>query len=375
MPVWTFNTIPQDIRKNAPSNLEAIQSAITAAVQHFEDGDALSLVAFADSAEVLLSRVPGSSRQEVMDAVAALDSIELGDETDIAAGLEVGLAQVKRGGDAASVANRVLVLTDGFTRDPEKVRNLASEARELGIPVSTLGIGSEFNEKLLLSVADSSHGNAYFARIPRDIPPAFARELAALQAITLYGVEINLRFSAGVELRRAYRVRPSIAVVSDARKDERTVEISVGDLNADAPPALLLEVVVPPQPTGVFSIARVWASHKVSNERVSGKADNVVLNYSASRQRPVLNPTVMNTVERVSAFVLQTRALDEASAGNTASATQKLRAAATRLLSVGETGLADVLESEAAQLEESGQVSADGAKELRYATRKLTQKL
>jgi Ca-activated chloride channel family protein len=150
------------------------------------------------------------------------------------------------------------------------------------------------------------------------------------------------------------------------------VEISVGDLNADAPPALLLEVVVPPQPTGMFSIARVWASHKVNNERVSGKADNVVLNYSASRQRPVLNPTVMNTVERVSAFVLQTRALDEAAVGNTSSATQKLRAAATRLLSVGETGLADALESEAAQLEESGQISVDGAKELRYATRKLT---
>ena len=374
VPVWTFDAIPQDIRKNAPSNLEAIQTAITEAVQHFEDGDTLSLVAFADSAEVLLSRVPGSSRQQVLEAVAALSSIELGDETDIASGLEVGLAEVSRG-QTASVANRVLILTDGFTRNVEKALGLAKNARDVGVPVSTLGIGSEFNEKLLLNVADTSHGNAYFARVPRDIPPAFGRELAALQAITLYGVEVNLRFSAGVELRRAYRVRPSIAPVSDARKDERTVEISVGDLNADAPPALLLEIVVPPQPTGMFSIARVWASHKVNNERVSGKADNVVLNYSASKQRPVLNPTVMNTVERVSAFVLQTRALDEAAAGNTASATQKLRAAATRLLSVGEAGLADALESEADQLEESGQVSVDGAKELRYATRKLTQKL
>jgi len=372
--VWTFKTIPEDIRKNAPSNLEAIQTAISQAAQHFEDSDILSLVAFADSAEVLLSGVPGSSRQQALDAVAALGSIELGDETDIAVGLDAGLAEVKRR-KATEVANRVLLLTDGFTRDPQRVLNLANEARDAGIPVSTLGIGSEFNEKLLLNLADTSHGNAYFARVPRDIPPAFAKELAALQAITLYGVEINIKFSAGVELRRAYRVRPSIAPVSDARKDERTVEISVGDLNADAPPALLLEVMVPPQPTGVFSIARVWASHMVKNERVSGKAGNVVLNYAASRQRPVLNPTVMNTVERVSAYVLQTRALDEAAAGNTTAATQKLRAAATRLLAVGETGLAEAFESEATQLEEHGQVSIEGAKELRYATRKLTQML
>jgi Ca-activated chloride channel family protein len=149
----------------------------------------------------------------------------------------------------------------------------------------------------------------------------------------------------------------------------------VGDLNVDAPPALLLEVMIPPQPTGVFSIARVWASYMVKNERVSGKAGNVVLNYAASRQRPVLNPKVMNTVERVSAYVLQTRALDEAAAGNTTAATQKLRAAATRLLAVGETSLADALESEASQLEEHGSMSVEGAKELRYATRKLTQML
>ncbi|MEO6456801.1 MAG: VWA domain-containing protein [Chloroflexia bacterium] len=372
--VWTFKTIPEDIRKNAPSNLEAIQIAISQAAQHFEDSDILSLVAFADSVEVLLSGVPGSSRQQALDAVATLGSIELGDETDIAVGLEAGIAEVKRR-KATEVANRVLLLTDGFTRDPQRVLNLANEARDAGIPVSTLGIGSEFNEKLLLNLADTSHGNAYFARVPREIPPAFAKELAALQAVTLYGVEINMKFSAGVELRRAYRVRPSITTVSDARKDERTVEISVGDLNADAPPSLLLEVMVPPQPTGVFSIARVWASHMVKNERVSGKAGNVVLNYAASRQRPVLNPTVMNTVERVSAYVLQTRALDEAAAGNTTAATQKLRAAATRLLAVGETGLAEAFESEATQLEEHGQVSVEGAKELRYATRKLTQML
>ncbi|HUP27830.1 MAG TPA: VWA domain-containing protein [Chloroflexia bacterium] len=374
VPVWTFDSIPPDIRKAAPSNLEAIQGAISAASEHFEARDRLTLVAFADSSEVVLSGVPGSDRQRVLDAVAALDNIQLGDETDIALGLQAGIEEIKRSGSEGMV-KRALVLTDGFTREPEAVRSLARSARAAGIAVSTLGIGSEFNEKLLLEVADASHGNAYFARLPREIPPAFARELEAVQAIALHGVDVNLRFSAGVELRRTYRVRPSISLVSDARRDERTVEISVGDLHATEPTALLLEVVVPPQPTGVFSIARVWASHLVGNERVSGKADNVVLNYSASREKAVLNPNVMNTVERVSAFVLQTRALDDAALGNTAAATQKLRAAATRLLAAGEADLANALESEATQIEESGEVSPDGAKELRYATRKLTQKL
>ena len=52
-------------------------------------------------------------------------------------------------------------------------------------------------------------------------------------------------------------------------------------------------------------------------------------------------------------------------------ATRKLRAAATRLLTMGETALAQAAEQEATRIEQSGEVSPEGAKELRYATRKL----
>ena len=83
----------------------------------------------------------------------------------------------------------------------------------------------------------------------------------------------------------------------------------------------------------------------------------------------------MNTVEKVTAYMLQTRALEDAALGNIKAATQKLQGRATRLLTVGETALAQAVEEEAARLEKSGEVSPEGAKELRYATRKLTQRL
>ena len=83
----------------------------------------------------------------------------------------------------------------------------------------------------------------------------------------------------------------------------------------------------------------------------------------------------MNTVEKVTAFKLQTRALSEAEAGNVGGATQKLRAAATRLLDLGETDLANTMEQSAQQLEKDGQIKSADQKALRYATRKLTQKL
>jgi Ca-activated chloride channel family protein len=380
VPVWTFASIPEDIRRQAPSNLEMVQSAIAQAAGHFTQADRVTLVAFADRAEVLLRGVPGSERRRILDAVSALGNIQLGDGTDMSAGLRMGLEELEREGatqsereGAPDMVNRVLVLTDGFTRDPKASLELVAQARRRGVVVSTLGIGTEFNENLLVEMADASLGNAYFARVPQEIPPAFRQEVATAQSVVLRHVDIEVRTSTGVEVRRAYRLRPAIAQVHDAKRDERSVVISVGDVHPEQPPALLLEMVVPPQPGGTFRIARVAVSH--GGKQVS--TSDVVLNYSASgapvQEQP--DPTVMSVVERVSAYVLQTRALDDLASGNKGAATKKLRAAATRLLAVGEAELARTVQLEAERIEQAGEVSPEGAKEMRYATRKLTSRL
>lgn len=65
----------------------------------------------------------------------------------------------------------------------------------------------------------------------------------------------------------------------------------------------------------------------------------------------------------------------DAAAGDIAGATRKLQTAATRLLADGEFELAAAVQSEITNLEQQGELSAAGAKKLRYDTRKLTQKL
>ena len=91
-----------------------------------------------------------------------------------------------------------------------------------------------------------------------------------------------------------------------------------------------------------------------------------------TRETDLLRP--MNLVEKVTAFKLQTRALRAAKMGDAAGASKQLRAAATRLLQVGEKKLAEAALEEAQNLEEKGEMSSAGSKKLRYATRKLTRK-
>ena len=376
IPVWTFPHIPDHIRRAAPSNLDAVKQALREAVANLEPQDRFSLVVFAGRAEVLLHTLTGGERDRIPEAVERLDAVRLGDETDMATGVQTGLAELAPG-VAAGLLSRMVVLTDGFTRDPEAVAALAQQAKASGVALSTVGVGSEFNERLLTTMADDSAGNAYLAREPRDIPPAFARELEAVQSITVRHLVASVRLSAGVELRRAHRLRPAISTLRDVAMQDRTATFDLGDLEPDLPPALLLELIVPSRAAGMFRIAAVTLAYDVPGPQGTTGAQahcDALLNFSASGAG-ALDPQVMNTVEKVGAFNLQTRALDEAAAGNIAGATSKLRSAATRLLDLGEADLAQAAEQEAQQLEQKGRVSADGAKKLHYETRRLTQRL
>src|SRR5689334_8480610 len=155
IPVWTFPHIPDHIRRAAPSNLDAVKQALREAVGHVEPQDRFSLVVFAGRAEVLLHALTGAERNRIPDAVERLDAVRLGDETDMASGVQEGLRELQSGVDQGMIS-RMVVLTDGFTRDPERAAALARDARKAGIAVSTVGVGSEFNERLLVSMADES---------------------------------------------------------------------------------------------------------------------------------------------------------------------------------------------------------------------------
>jgi Ca-activated chloride channel family protein len=178
-----------------------------------------------------------------------------------------------------------------------------------------------------------------------------------------------------VEVRAAYRVRPSI-VPLEAVNDGGSYSFPLGDLVAGEEPALLLELIVPSRPAGVYRLAQaLLACDDPVNSLVSLKTRaDVVVEYTPDPiQAARFVSQVMRVVEALSAYKLQQRAQAELAAGNTTGATRKLRAAATRLLDMGEEELAAEMGRQAAELEQRGQVDSGRTKKLRYETRKLTR--
>jgi len=357
--------------------LTNLKEAAKLAVDRMGPQDLISIVVFDDKVKVI---VPSQPVTDPDDLERQIDSIRDGGGTEMSRGMRQGLKELQKGLGANRIS-RILLLTDGETfGDEDTCRRLAEEAGGQGIAIAALGLGEEWNEELLDDIAQASGGDSDFipAGQPETIRSTFERQVRAAQATVVQNGEMVLRLVTGAMPRAVWRVTPLIAKLGHRAISDRDVQVTLGDMDREQGQSVLVEMLIPPRQPGTYRIAQAEVSYDVAATSLVGEKakTDIVLDFAADpAQVTETNPYVMNIVEKVTAHKLQTRALDEAAVGNIAGATQKLRAAATRLLELGEDELAQTARKEAERLEQGESLSSGGAKKLRYATRKLTQKL
>jgi Ca-activated chloride channel family protein len=355
--------------------IQNLRQAAKLVVDRLGPQDIISIVAFSDRKY----NIAGS--QPVTDKVALkrkIDRIRDGGGTAISGGMSQGLAELDKA-LAPDRVSRMLLLTDGQTFGDEKqCKKLGKRAGERGIVVTALGLGDDWNEDLLDAIAEASGGTADFIDSPDRIVTVFEQAVQSMQDTVVQNSEMVLRLANGVTPRQVWQVLPMISNLGYRPLSDRDVQVSLGEMEKGQPRSILVELLVGPRPAGTYRVAQAEISYDVPGLNIVGEKvrSDILLDFTADPvQAKQYEPEVMNIVEKVTAFKLQTRALEEAKMGNVAGASQKLRAAATRLLELGEDDLAESALEEAENLEKSGQMSSHGTKKLRYETRKLTQRL
>lgn len=359
------------------AKIENLKAAACLAVDEMTPEDRLAVVVFDDAVQVVAPAQPVADPAAIK---ARIDKIRAGGGTKISQGMRAGLEELAHGVRADRVS-RMLLLTDGETYgDEDECRQLAATAGRQGIAITALGLGEGWNETLLDALAQASGGVSDFIPEgqPETVLKTFREQVRGAQRTVVQNAVLLLRLAQGVTPRAVWRVIPLISLLGQRALSERDVQVTLGDLERGQGQSVLVELLIPPVPAGAYRLAQAEIAYDVAalgvrHEKV--RAD-VVLTFSADpAQTAASDATVLNIVEKVTAHKLQTQALDEAAAGNVAGATRKLRAAATRLLDLGEPELAAVAREEAERLEQGQGLSTPGTKKLRYETRKLTRKL
>ncbi|NJM07927.1 VWA domain-containing protein [Candidatus Gracilibacteria bacterium] len=335
--------------------------------------DTVAIVIFDDTVQTL---VPATLATDQSALLAAVDTIVESGGTAMSLGMEAGQRELSKG-FAADRVSHMLLLTDGQTwGDEDTCRALAASLGQAGARITALGLGAEWNEKLLDDLAEVTSGTSDYIADPAQIGQFFQRTVQQAQGTAARDARLLLRLVREAIPRAVHRVTPTIANLGYQPIGENEVAVRLGDLVYDSPSTVLLDLMLPPRAVGDFRIAQAELHYTpVGVEAEQIVKQDVLLSFTADAAAAAYNPATMNTIEKVTAFKLQTRALQEAELGNVSGATQKLRAAATRLLDLGELELAEKTQQQADQLEQGAGLSAEAQKELKYATRRLTQKL
>jgi len=203
---------------------EAIARAREAAltmVDRLEPGDRFALVVFNSKAEVLVPTtvMDGTNRESVRDKIKA---IEATGTTDMAGGLSAALGQAAAGLDT-QIINRIVLLSDGIPNDPAPILGLAGQAQSYGVPITALGIGLEFDETLLASIARTSGGTFEYIEKNEEVVEVFAKEVLRMKRLVARQMYLQVQPGPGVTIQGVIGFAPQVS--------GRGIYVTLGDLS------------------------------------------------------------------------------------------------------------------------------------------------
>lgn len=202
--------------------------------------DRLSVVIFDDQVELLIrsQKVENKSAlKQQINRVSARNSTAL-HEAWVQGGLQVSehLAQ--------EAINRVLLITDGLANigetNTDRIVTQAKQLFERGVSTSTIGIGADFNEDLLMPMAEAAGGNAWHVEHADDMQRIFSVELEGLIAQIAHTVTMGLIPADGVRVAD---------VLNDFELNE-TGRYKLPNLQAGSPLEIVVQLKVPANSAG-----------------------------------------------------------------------------------------------------------------------------
>ena len=213
-----------------------------AAIQRLRAEDIVSVVVYDSTVRVVVPATKVSDREAIY---AAIRQIEAGGNTALFAGVSKGAQEIRKFLDPGRV-NRVVLLSDGLANvgpsSPGALADLGTSLVREGISVTTIGLGLDYNEDLMASLAKESDGNHLFAENADDLRGVFASEFGDVLSVAAKNVGVTIHCAEGV--------RPVRTLGRNADIVKRTVTANLNQLYSGQTKYVLVELELPPGEIG-----------------------------------------------------------------------------------------------------------------------------
>lgn len=236
------------------------QRAIEQLIDRMDNNDRMAIVSYSNSVERLtpLVYLKGDQRYRLKRLVR---QVYAGGGTNLGGGLQHGIDLLSYM-ETKSRQRRVILISDGLANQgitsPRALGAMAARATEYNLGVSTVGVGYDFNEVLMTTIADHGSGNYYFLENPAAFAEVFRQEFEATRNVVAGQVELRISLQDGVELLNAggYPINlvNGVAVVQP------------GDVAAGQQRRLFLTYRIPAEKQGEYGLGNIQVSYHHQNE-------------------------------------------------------------------------------------------------------------
>lgn len=310
--------------------LEYAKEAAKTIISGLSSEDRLSLVAYSTGVQLLYPIQYLSNKES---ARAVVDSLYPTNSTNLSGGLITGIDQLSSL-EKGDYVNRVILLSDGLANvgitNSDELNRIAGQAAERGIHVTTMGLGLNYDENLMMNLAEYGAGSYYFIESPTQLGGIFEEEFGKMLATVAKDSVIGLDLSPGVELKEIYGYKH--------KSRDGFAQINLGDIHSGQERNILIKLNAPTADTGEHQL--VNASLEFAD--ITGKSRNVKLEKTLVYQVTVDESKVKaNEDKKISARGVSVnaaydlyRAVTEYEKGNRRDALDKVKTALSSVVEI-----------------------------------------
>ena len=313
----------------AGEKIDYTRQAAQFLVQNLSIHDTLSIVLYNDKVETLLMPEKVHRKDIISQRIA---TIKPSGTTNLSSGWLEGCTLVQKNFNTQQV-NRVILMSDGLANrgvtDPNQLVAMAQQKFNEQITTTTMGLGSDFNEDLLMAMATAGGGAFYFIESPEVTPQIFKDELKGLLNVVGQNLTIGILPAKDVRLNEQLNAYPK-------HTDGEYAAFRMGDIFGDEVKALVMELDLPPYPdVGQKQIALLRfeydeLTHNETHHRVMDIP--VMIHVGVQTDRPLLpNSEVSQSVLLLKAAQARKEAVKAADSGAFKNAAQLLRDVADQI--------------------------------------------
>lgn len=183
--------------------LEEAKHCVRRMIEQLAARDRASLAVYDDQAQVIVPSRPVDDRSTFDRALAG---VHPGGCTNLHDGWALGAQQVASHLGDAGVA-RVILLSDGNANqgetDPATIADRCGQLAREGVGTSTYGLGVDFNEDLMVRMARSGGGKAYYGESADHLMEPFLQEFSLLSSMLGRAVRLDVRAIGGSKVECA----------------------------------------------------------------------------------------------------------------------------------------------------------------------------